>query len=464
MAFCLEFEPAPFYQGRQRSATHSGRPCDCHLPGNCFKAIGIVSPMSLRLSERAAEWAMAAALVVVAIAISPIGIRLATGRLDLSPRINVLSLTFDAILLILAGAIVARGRAKPVFFHLLLWSLPLALLAALETGAIALNLAHRIAPIEDLSLLANKSGWPPHLMSVSRRITVDGVVLYRPWQGDGISINELGLRTAMPSPKAPGEWRIAVSGASSAFGWRLRDADTIPVQLQQILRSQGHTNVTVYNFAVDAMLIANEVALLQRFRELYGIDQVVFYTGANDATDAYMGGAAPLHDDLGGLLSGVNAFELIKVAGHLQTKWLGPSSDLLAEFDNRILPELTRRNTLKDGLIAAGDYCRGSALRCDVVLQPVLLARSKPRGPEIALARSLGELYPRYREVFATMYRSASGAGLPIHDRSDMFAQSAEPYFIDIAHVNEAGNKYAAERIAEVVSRTIPAPGQRSDQ
>jgi hypothetical protein len=417
--------------------------------------------MSMRLSGRYAEWAIAAGLVALAVLISPIGTRLATGRLDLSPRINALSLTFDAVLLILPGAIVARGRAKPVFFHLLLWSLPLALLAALETGAIVLNLAHRIAPIEDLSLLASKNGWPPHLMSVSRRITVDGVVLYRPWQGDGISINELGLRTALPSPKSPGEWRIAVSGASSAFGWRMRDADTIPVQLQQILRSQGHTNVTVYNFAVDAMLIANEVAVLQRFRERYGIDQVVFYTGANDATEAYMG-TASLRDDLGGLLGGVHAFELIKVAGRLQAKWLGPPSDLVAEFDNQILPTLARRNTLKDGLMAANDYCRGLKLRCDVILQPILLARSRPRGPEIVLTRSLEELYPRYREVFATMYRSALGTGLPIHDRSDMFAQAAEPYFFDVAHVNEAGNRYAAERIAEIVTRGIPPPEQGS--
>jgi hypothetical protein len=416
--------------------------------------------MSIRLSERQTEWAIAAAVVVIAIVISPIGIRLATGRLDLSPRINVLSLTFDAILLILAGAIVARGRAKPVFFHLLLWSLPLAMLAMLESGAIALNLAQRIAPTEDLSLLANPGGWPPHFMSLGRKMVVDDVVLYRPWQGEGININELGLRTAMPSPKSPGEWRIAVSGASSAFGWRVRDADTIPVQLQQILHRQGHANVRVYNFAIDAMMVENELALLQRFRERYAIDQVVFYTGANNATYAYRRVATPMEEDLGGLLSGVNAFELIKVAGRLEARWLGPSADLLAEFDNQILPKLAQRNTLKDSLTAAADYCRGLKLRCDVILQPILLARSKPRGREIVLARSLEELYPRYREVFATMYRSALGTGLPIHDRSDMFAQSDEPYFIDIAHINEAGNRYAAERIAEVITRGIPTGEQ----
>jgi hypothetical protein len=420
--------------------------------------------MNMRLSERTAEWAVAATIILIAIAISPIGIRLATGRLDLNPRINAVSLTFDAVLLILAGAIVARGRAKPVFFHLLLWSLPLALLAALEAGAIVLNVAHRIAPIEDLSILDRPNGWPAHFMSGGRAVAVDGVVLYRPWQGDGISINDLGLRTSLPSPKLPGEWRIAVSGASAAFGWRVRDPDTIPVQLQQVLRRQGHANVTVYNFAIDAMAIEGELAVLQRFRDRYAIDQVVFYTGANDATYAYRRTATPMQDDLGRLFSGVNAFELIKVAGRLQTMWRGPSSELLAELDNQTLPELAQRNTLKDGLIAANDYCRRLTLRCDVVLQPVLLARSKPRGPEIVLVRSHEQLYPRYREAFAAVYRSALGTGLPIHDRSDMFAQSEEPYFIDVAHINEAGNRYAAERLAEIVARGIPAAARHIDR
>jgi hypothetical protein len=417
--------------------------------------------MTMRISGRHAEWASGAGLLALAVLISPIGIRLMTGRLDLSPRINAVSLVFDAVLLILAGAIVARGRVRRASFYLLLWSSPLLLLAGLETGAIALNLAQRIAPIEDLSLLANRS-WPAHFMSLGRRVTIDDVVLYRPWQGDGISINELGLRTPPPSPKSPGEWRIAVAGASAAFGWRMPDGDTIPVLLQQILHRQGHANVRVYNFAVDAMMVDNELAILQRFRERYGIDQVVFYTGANDATYAYRRIATPMEEDVGGVLSGVNAFELIKVAGRLQARWLGPPSDLLAELDNQILPKLAQGNSLKDGLIAASNYCRGRKLRCDVVLQPILLARSKPRGPEIVLVRSLEEIYPRYREMFATMYRSALGTGLPIHDRSDMFAQSAEPYFFDVAHINEAGNRYAAERIAEVVVRGIPTGEQGS--
>src|SRR5262249_45357428 len=150
-------------------------------------------------------------------------------------------------------------------FHLLAWGFPLVLLAGLEAGAIALHLADRVAPIEDLSLLADKDRWPAHLMSKGRREVTDGMMLYRPWQGDGITLNALGLRTALPTAKIPGEWRIAVAGGSAVFGWRVLDADTIPVQLQQVLRAQGHANVTVYNFGIDANEIADDLRIVQRF-------------------------------------------------------------------------------------------------------------------------------------------------------------------------------------------------------
>jgi hypothetical protein len=45
---------------------------------------------------RAGDFALAGAIIAFAAAISPIGIRLATGRLDLNPRVLILSLAFDA--------------------------------------------------------------------------------------------------------------------------------------------------------------------------------------------------------------------------------------------------------------------------------------------------------------------------------------------------------------------------------
>jgi hypothetical protein len=81
------------------------------------------------------------------------------GRLDLSPRITVLSLTFGAFLLVLAGAVPSRGRMKVVLFYLLMLSFPLVALAAIEAVAIAFHLADRFAPLEDMSTLVNRSGW-----------------------------------------------------------------------------------------------------------------------------------------------------------------------------------------------------------------------------------------------------------------------------------------------------------------
>ena len=47
-----------------------------------------------------------------------------------------------------------------------------------------------------MSILVDKDNWPPHLMSLGRKVMKDGLLLYRPWRGEGININELGLRTA----------------------------------------------------------------------------------------------------------------------------------------------------------------------------------------------------------------------------------------------------------------------------
>jgi len=409
----------------------------------------------LGLSRRKADLAIAAAIVAVAVIISSIGIRLVTGRLDLSPRTTVLSLAFVLFLLILAGAVLTWGRARLAAFHLLAWTFPFVLLAAIELGAAELNLADRIAPLDDLSILADKDRWPPHLMSAGRQVEKDGVRLYRPWRGGGITINELGLRTAVPSPKNAGEWRIAVSGGSAAWGWRVLDADTIPVQMQQILRKRGYSNVTVYNFAIDNIAIAQELSVLKRFREAYSIDHVVFYTGANDATDSYMSEAVP-QDRFAGLLNGATDFELIKVAGRVNVKLFETPSDLLARLDNEVLPELARHNSLKDGLASANQWCRARTIRCDVVLQPMLLTRNEPRGPEIRVAQTLKQIYPRYRELVELVYRSTLTTGLPIHDRRDLFDQSVDPYFFDAVHINQAGNKFVAEQMIEIVAGGIP--------
>jgi hypothetical protein len=166
------------------------------------------------------------------------------------------------------------------------------------------------------------------------------------------------------------------------------------------------------------------------------------------------------------LLGGANMFEMIKVAGRLKARLLDLPPGVLARLDEDILPALGHDNSLRDGVIAANDYCRAATLRCDIILQPVLPARQPPHGPEIPLAHTLTQVYPRYAEAFATIYRSAKDSvkdlgpdtGVPVHDLSDLFDRSAVPYFFDAVHVNEAGHAYAAEQIAGIVAAGIPGP------
>src|SRR5262245_48918285 len=84
-------------------------------------------------SSRAVEYCVAAALILLALAVSPIAIRLFTGRPELTFRPLLLSAVFDLFLLLSAAAVLTRGRLRRGFFYLIAWVAPFALLAGLET-------------------------------------------------------------------------------------------------------------------------------------------------------------------------------------------------------------------------------------------------------------------------------------------------------------------------------------------
>ena len=91
-------------------------------------------------------------------------------------------------------------------------------------------------------------------------------------------------------------------------------------------------------------------------------------------------------------------------------------------------------------------------MRCDFMLQPTLLTRSTPVGPEVAITRTLKQFHPRYDAVTATLYRSAHALGPTVHDLSALFDGSAGPVFVDAIHTNEAGYRLAAARIAAIIA------------
>ncbi len=407
-------------------------------------------------SGKLIEYVVAAALATVAIVISPLGLEYFSQRADLSFRVNTVSLTFDIFLVAVIAAVLAQGRLRRIFFYAIAFVLPFALLAGAEIFAISIHLADRIAPLEDPPVIARNGPWPGHLLSDARTYQAkEGFRLYRPWHGDGITLNKLGLRTAMPAPKKPGDWHIAVTGGSAVWGWRIRDADTIPVRLQELLHRMGHRNVTVYSFGIEGATLAGELKLLKHFRKIYSIDQVLFYTGGNNAIDTYL---KPTSKRLGPWLGNAVTFELLKAAARAQAMTIGASAQTLHWLDSEVLPAALKNNSLRIDMAAAEKYCQAEKLRCDFALQPMLLQRKSSSGREAEMARTLRRVYPRFGELTERMYRDAVATGPAghVHDLTHIFDRTSQPFFLDLIHVDEAANRIAAQRVAPIVAARLP--------
>src|ERR1051326_9533091 len=180
------------------------------------------------------DYLVAAVLSAVVLAYSPLGLLLTKGYAGLNLRAVVMTLALDVFLLAWIGAILTQGRWRRFFFHLLVWTLPLVLFDALEVLARSVRLAEQILPIADDSVLRGEGRTLDYFRGDARTAPADpGWRLYRPRNADGIVINELGLRTAVPRGKTAGEWRVAISGGSTVWGWRVLDSDTVPENVQR---------------------------------------------------------------------------------------------------------------------------------------------------------------------------------------------------------------------------------------
>ena len=353
-------------------------------------------------------------LAAFAFAISPMMIERLTGRLVLSGRITAVSLALDCFLLMLSAAALLQGRARKIAFYVIAWIFPIVVLAGLELLAVAIRLSDRVAPIEDTSTLKDWNRWPAYFLSAGSWAKPSGdVKVHRPFHSDGISINALGLRTVLPTAKSPDEWRIAVVGGSTTWGYGVLDIHTIPMQMQNVLRHRD-PKISVYNFGIAAARNKNELALLKQFRAVYGIDQVVFYTGGNDVIGSYLSQASQARG-LGWLTSHATTFELIKATERLIAVSHELSSQQLDYLDTTVLATLLRENSLREGIRAANTYCEREQMRCDFILQPLIFTRDPPRGSEVRMLQNLDRLYPRTRDRGKTDVCGCIGGG---HRRS----------------------------------------------
>jgi GDSL-like Lipase/Acylhydrolase len=406
-------------------------------------------------ANRALDYLVAALLIALAFALSPLGLFLTKGYASLTVRGVLMTLSLDVFLLVWVGAILTQGRWRRFFFHLIVWTFPLVLLTGFEALAHAVRLAERILPITDDSILHSKARLLPYFLDQNRTIPADpGWRLYRPRNGDGIFINELGLRTATPTPKSPGEWRVAISGGSTVWGWRVLDADTIPEYLQSLL-PRAARNISVYNFGIEGATLEAELLTLKRFREIYALDEVLFYTGSNDVLKAYWSVTAGREAFDNFIASG---FELTKAARRVNALLAGVNSNYLAKFESDKLPGILRDNPLRRGVVAAEDYCRRAELDCVFVFQPTLVTRSNHPAGEAKLAKAYDLLLPGMAMLTRRMYQDAIAAAPEgrVYDLTAVFDDKEQQFFTDHVHLNEEGNRVVAESLAPILSKSAP--------
>lgn len=401
--------------------------------------------------------AFASVFAVFSLLISPIGVKLITGREDLTFRVTLVGLCFAACLLVLAIAVASIGRLRQLMFHVLVMMLPVIFLAVLETAAIALHLADRVALLEDNSVYTRGSRWPAHLMSDARMVNTDGLRLYSPWQGDGVVINDLGLRTQRPQTKRPGEWRIALTGGSTAWGYRVGDEDTIAAQLARALRRSGYKNVSVYNFGIEGAELKSELALLKRFREVYAIDQAIFYTGGNNVIGAYMD-ARPWPTQS----TGFTSLELFKTWTRLAARLNSPATKAPDVKDRS---RMRQSHSLSSAIVAASEYCRTAGLKCDFALQPWLFTHAHPAGTESEMKRTIEVMFPGLYELWSEMYASALADGPSDHidDLRNALDTVGSQVFADLLHINEMGNFAIAKNLEPIAARAIPSASRQNE-
>ena len=400
------------------------------------------------------DYAVAVLLSAVVFAYSPLGLLLTKGSAGLNPRSVVMTLGLDAFLLAWIGAILTQGRWRRFFFHLLVWTFPLVLFDGLEALARSIRLAEQILPIADNSVLHSKARNLDYFLGDTRTVPADpGWRLYRPHNADGIFINELGLRTAPPSAKSPGEWRVAISGGSTVWGWRVLDVDTIPENVQRLLPHTAR-KITVYNFGIEGATLEAELLTLKRFREIYALDEVLFYTGSNDVLNVYWEATTgrPEFDKF--IASG---FELAKAARRVNALLEGVNSSYLAKFESDKLPGILQHNPLRRGVAAAEDYCRSAELDCVFALQPTLVTRKNHPAGEARIAKTYDILFPAMALLTRQMYRDAMTAGTKgrMYDLTGVFDDQTTAFFTDHVHVNEDGNRVVAEALAPILLKNV---------
>lgn len=286
-----------------------------------------------------------------------------------------------------------------------------------------------------------------------------------PHRGEWINVDAHGFR--MTSRAGPADTRqtlrLWIFGGSLVWGTGVRDADTIPSLLVQALATR-HPDyaIEVANFGESGYVSQQSLAAFQTALRCAGPlpDAVVFIDGVNDVYAAFQSGRAGLSQNEVNRIREFNSSrqlpkQLAAWGARLEgwQRLLAPAPPP-APDSTALAAEVVRvyRDSVAQARALAAD--RGiSALH---VWQPHLYAKTSRSAYE---AGQHDSSLARHREL-----QLAADAALREHtsdpavlDSSALFADTADPRFIDFVHLGRTGNSALVEAILPALEPLLDA-------
>jgi hypothetical protein len=292
------------------------------------------------------------------------------------------------------------------------------------------------------------------------------------------TVNAQGFRGRAPSPhRSADALRVVVVGGSTVYGALSDDAETLPVQLEALLRQRLGPRVEVINAGVPGFYALSEAIYTKRDLLALAPDAIVDLDGLNDVfygrNEEWPAQMAEdqlhlLHD--GRFPELVNAIDRTMFPRGLVEHQAAMSLlGLRARFD---LPGGgPRANARVVGLHAAAlgllaSYAQGQGVAALVGLQPLLATGNKQLAPEEQAAVQAGGYWSagswanQAREMYQPMATSTRAAveragGRFLDLRTAFDQDAAATYAEDAVHYTRLGNQRLAEVLATAVADAI---------
>ncbi|MGH7718793.1 MAG: SGNH/GDSL hydrolase family protein [Gemmatimonadaceae bacterium] len=301
--------------------------------------------------------------------------------------------------------------------------------------------------------------------------------------GETINVRGDGNRVTPGARCEPGSFRVFVFGGSTAWGYGVPDAETIPAQLQRSLSRHISRPVCVTNFAdVGHVSTQSLLSLLGQVGRGNVPDVVLFYQGVNDITVADLYNEAGLHGDM-------NRFSRrLEETDSTASWWRSTSLAVLARRlagASTLAPPVqqyphTLGDTSKESLseladatvrVSLANHSMGLAVARELDFafvsfwQPNIFVGAKPLTTEELLiregdrpgrrvsARFVSAVYERMRATAA----SADG----LYYLANVFDHEPRLLYMDWQHVVPEGNELVAKRMVEALDAENVLEGAR---